>query len=99
MAEQTKKRSSTTDHETETEVRAKNTPAITDYATKRQRNKNLQDHNFNCSDMSLSLSALCIVSLIEPLYILFSMYKTLLFLQTLHTKNHLFVFLNGLSCF
>ncbi len=33
MAEQTKKRLTITDKETETEMMSKNTPAITDYAT------------------------------------------------------------------
>ncbi len=50
MAEQTKKRLMTTDEETETEtkVRSKNTPAITDYrhrCCERQQNENVRDYN------------------------------------------------------
>ncbi len=40
----------TTDDETETEVRSKNTPAITDYRHRcyeRQQNENLRDYNLS----------------------------------------------------
>ncbi len=52
VAKQTKKRSVTTDDETETEteVSSKNIPAIIDYrhpCHERQRNENLWDYNFN----------------------------------------------------
>ncbi len=47
MAEKTKKRSMTTDNEIETEVRSKNTPAITVYCHERQQNLNFRDYNFN----------------------------------------------------
>ncbi len=39
----------TADEETETEVRSKNTPAITDYrhgCSEKQENENLRDYNF-----------------------------------------------------
>ncbi len=60
MAEQTKKRWMTTDDETETEVRSKNTPAITAYhrrCRERQRNENLPDYNFNFRSNLCSVAA------------------------------------------
>ncbi len=48
MVGQTKKRLMATDVETETEVRSKNTSAITDYCHRCcERQQNLRDYNFN----------------------------------------------------
>ncbi len=58
MAEQTKKRSMTTDEETETEteVRSKNTSAVTAYrCCERQRNENFRDYNFKDMFFTLTL--------------------------------------------